>query len=252
MSHILIPKNKWEVFSTTYATPVECPRCGHRIYVHLSEYGNAYKKYYPSSNYDNFVTDHCDMCGEQLIVEMVETNETQKIDLDTWYDVIPNYNVVSDEYSDVVKVFIQSIGNNKDCGSVVIHREDGWNQIIVSVSPIDVCMRTVLTYFEIKGVSENQDIPVKAEEPLRISEIISGTLYKIVTRDYRNIHKDWHFAEIAPYNPVLMGDDNFTEQWYQLIIYKEDLSAEPGCIIHCGPIEECTNYLYDKFFVFKE
>ena len=76
MANIKIPKDEWEVFSTTYATPVDCPRCGHRLYVHLSEYGNVYKKYYPGSDYDNFVTDHCDMCGEQLIVEMVKHEET--------------------------------------------------------------------------------------------------------------------------------------------------------------------------------
>lgn len=246
MSNITIPRDKWEIFSITYATPVKCPRCGCVEYVHVSEYGDNYKKYYPEDMYNFTVTDHCDRCGEQLIVEMDRGKGIDEINVNIWYDVKPK---LSDNYTDAMKIFIQTLGSG-DCANVIIYRTDGWNEIIEHCCPLDICKEVIFNNFEILGVSENQNTPIKSEEPLRLPEIKAEQIYRIQVRDERSIHVDAKYGKIESYTPVVPTGS--LEPRYKVIISKEDMENDAGYIIHCGSFEESLKYLYDNFFVFEK
>lgn len=88
------------------------------------------------------------------------------------------------------------------------------------------------------------------EQPDKSLDIQPKILYRIHAIDDKGIQASRNYARIMPYSPVLFGEDTFTEDWYQLVVF--DSQDSDGVIIHCGPIEDCKKYLAENFFIFEE
>jgi len=71
---IKVPKNKWDLKSVVYSTKIECPRCGLKTYVSLSEWGPKWKAWFEEEK-ENWTQTSCDRCGEIIVVRREEDDE---------------------------------------------------------------------------------------------------------------------------------------------------------------------------------
>ena len=74
---IKLPKNQWEIFTTTYKAQVKCPNCGTTTYLDLVQYGPNFSQYSWAQN-KNWTQTRCDFCGELLVAYMTEEEGTKE------------------------------------------------------------------------------------------------------------------------------------------------------------------------------
>lgn len=85
---------------------------------------------------------------------------------------------------------------------------------------------------------------------LKTLDIQPGVLYKIKAVDKLSLQSTRNYGYIESYSPVLKDEDNFTDDWYRVVVMDERDSD--GVIIHCGPLDNCKKYLAITFLIFEE